>query len=829
MMGGMLRWVAALAIVIGLSPLILGQTPTRLPAPSVIFNGQRVPIDSTWVDQKGVSYVALRDLVRFLGGQTLFLRHLDAYEVAVPAQGFAGSKAMTFRIFSNAVDMTVGGVEKPFKTPTFYFDGQFYVPFEAVLNRAGYQVVSRADGAIQIRVPDESKPFGRSTISASVVPTPPAGLAVGAPTVNRVDQPKPVSGSATVNGAAVSAKVTVVATPAIAIASGNKGTMGGAKITGNAASAVMARGVSIGTPNPVQQLATPSLSIAFGPRVYSLTGRYVSENGVVYADMDAVLRREGLMVIRRPDAFEIVRGQTVYRLTSGNADLRVGVSGKIEIKKIPHPLRMVGGTPYLSIDTVASMFQLGVVWEMDRNRAHLVNRLLQLRIEKSGGSGQLVFVASRPILSQAPRDLGDDNGVVLELSDLQLPQKEWIQEAKDGPIRRVLAQQVTPTRVRMTVWFSGDFGASQLNTTSSGAVMSVAGRVSRIQQSVLDGRVSLKLIGVGMLGAQIWRIPSTDTLVVDVPDTYTLLPQVVRPIPDAPFESIRTSQFSAKPPSTRIVLNLADGVTFDVKARLTDRIELTFPVAAVPTASVVATQLARVSSGAVSVTESHPVVTPSINRIATAAPSGTTRNVAPPTSRPVVLRSAPRHSVLHRKIVVIDPGHGGGDPGGIAADNTYEKALTIDISRRLKLALEAQGAVVIMCRQNDENPSLQARSDMGNFNNADLFVSVHINSFFHSYANGTETYYYKPSDKPLAVAVHQEMVGALGFRDNGVKRARLYVLRNTRMPAVLVEPGFITNPLEFERMAMPDVRQKIAQAITTGILNYLAQPRDLND
>jgi N-acetylmuramoyl-L-alanine amidase len=102
-----------------------------------------------------------------------------------------------------------------------------------------------------------------------------------------------------------------------------------------------------------------------------------------------------------------------------------------------------------------------------------------------------------------------------------------------------------------------------------------------------------------------------------------------------------------------------------------------------------------------------------------------------------------------------------------------------------------------------------------------LLLSIHINSFFHPYATGTETYYYKPSDKPLAFYIHQEMTKTLGFRDNGLKRARLYVLRNTRMPAMLVEPGFITNPMEYEKMAEPETRQKIAKAVTDGTIRYM--------
>ena len=99
-------------------------------------------------------------------------------------------------------------------------------------------------------------------------------------------------------------------------------------------------------------------------------------------------------------------------------------------------------------------------------------------------------------------------------------------------------------------------------------------------------------------------------------------------------------------------------------------------------------------------------------------------------------------------------------------------------------------------------------------------ISIHLNSFFRSYARGTETYYYKYKDKRLAELIHKEMAKSLGLRDNGLKRSRLYILRYSKMPAALIEPAFMTNPEEAHKLKNPAFRQKIAESIYIGLKKY---------
>ena len=170
--------------------------------------------------------------------------------------------------------------------------------------------------------------------------------------------------------------------------------------------------------------------------------------------------------------------------------------------------------------------------------------------------------------------------------------------------------------------------------------------------------------------------------------------------------------------------------------------------------------------------------------------------------------------------IVIDPGHGGSDPGAVTTNDDYEKNYTLDISNRIKQHLKKKGATVTLLRNRDTHQSLSQRVRRINRIQPDFFVSVHVNSFIHAHAKGTETYYYKSSEKRAAQRIQARMVSRLKLRNNGVKRARMYVLRHTNVPGVLIEPCFMTNQQEYARLKTPGFRNQIALAVVEGIEDY---------
>lgn len=177
-----------------------------------------------------------------------------------------------------------------------------------------------------------------------------------------------------------------------------------------------------------------------------------------------------------------------------------------------------------------------------------------------------------------------------------------------------------------------------------------------------------------------------------------------------------------------------------------------------------------------------------------------------------------------RILVVIDPGHGGPvDRGAISASGLEEKDVVLEISLQVTQILEQNGVQVVMTRRDDRDLDLPPRADLANRVNANIFVSIHANAISLSRpdVNGIETFYYQ-SGQPLAQYIQNSMLQAFPTMNNrGVKQARFYVLRNTRMPSALVEVGFLTGNYDSRILADPAQRTRFAQAIAQGILNYI--------
>jgi N-acetylmuramoyl-L-alanine amidase len=207
-------------------------------------------------------------------------------------------------------------------------------------------------------------------------------------------------------------------------------------------------------------------------------------------------------------------------------------------------------------------------------------------------------------------------------------------------------------------------------------------------------------------------------------------------------------------------------------------------------------------------------------------------------------------AALGAPLVAIDPGHGGADSGAVGAlpagtvtaltpradqygsPQIFEKDVNLDIAQRLNGFLVARGFPTLMTRNTDnaggdvpyttEGADLKARTDLANAQGAALFVSIHQNSAPGA-ASGTETYVHTTAGaapRALATAIQQALVARLMLTDRGVKTANFYVLRNSAMPAVLVEGAFISNPADALMLANPDVRQAMAEGIGQGILAY---------
>jgi N-acetylmuramoyl-L-alanine amidase len=173
-------------------------------------------------------------------------------------------------------------------------------------------------------------------------------------------------------------------------------------------------------------------------------------------------------------------------------------------------------------------------------------------------------------------------------------------------------------------------------------------------------------------------------------------------------------------------------------------------------------------------------------------------------------------------VVLIDPGHGGKDPGAVGLGGLREKDIILPIGKKIAQILQQNGVQVILTRDSDYFVTLPGRVQLAERANADVFVSIHANAIGpgRSDVNGLETYYYD-SGLSLARTVHNTILQNINVKDRGVRRARFYVLRKSSMPSILVETGYVTGRDDNAKLRTSAYQNQMAEAIARGILQYL--------
>jgi N-acetylmuramoyl-L-alanine amidase len=274
------------------------------------------------------------------------------------------------------------------------------------------------------------------------------------------------------------------------------------------------------------------------------------------------------------------------------------------------------------------------------------------------------------------------------------------------------------------------------------------------------GRIRIVVVGDRPLDYQVRELPDPDRVVVDIPGVFVPVKQELNP--GGPVEVVRAAQFQTDPDVARIV------VQWQVRTR-------------------------------------YEVV----------AEEGGSRVVVVVDELPV---AAPRGGHL----VAIDPGHGGKDPGAIGATGLVEKDVVLDVGLRLRDALQRQSVRTVMTRETDVFVELADRVAIALRSGATVFVSVHANATTRGVIRGVETYYLRPNSLLLATWVQEELGRSLGIPDRGVRTANFKVLRDSPVPAVLVEVGYLTNVEDEALLRTPAFRQRAAEAIARGVVRFVS-------
>ena len=231
--------------------------------------------------------------------------------------------------------------------------------------------------------------------------------------------------------------------------------------------------------------------------------------------------------------------------------------------------------------------------------------------------------------------------------------------------------------------------------------------------------------------------------------------------------------------------------------------------------------------------------------------------------KPLVPKSLTREFGLTAKTIVIDPGHGGKDSGALGSNNLQEREIVLSISQKLRQILTAKGYTVLMTRDTNRFIPLKKRTEFATQHKADLFLSIHANASESPKAHGIETFYLdvastdkasekiaarenaesgysiqeletlldglireskREDSKRLARHVQQALVQNTGAVDRGVKHARFVVLIGTKVPAILIEAGFLTNSAEGQKLTTAAYQHTIATAIAQGVDAFLGKP-----
>lgn len=204
------------------------------------------------------------------------------------------------------------------------------------------------------------------------------------------------------------------------------------------------------------------------------------------------------------------------------------------------------------------------------------------------------------------------------------------------------------------------------------------------------------------------------------------------------------------------------------------------------------------------------------------------RLLSPEHGKDLILELNNKDAKYREILIVIDPGHGGSDPGTISTINkAKESEIVLDISLKFNKLLTEAGFRTYMTRVDNLNSSLklslQERTDIANMLDADLFVSVHANSFTGNSISGIETFYFADDrqGKTLAQFLQSELIDELKMIDRGAKSANYYVLKHTNMPSALVETGFLSNPSDAAKLVTEQYQDQVAKALFKGLVEYL--------
>lgn len=445
-----------------------------------------------------------------------------------------------------------------------------------------------------------------------------------------------------------------------------------------------------------------------------------------------------------------------------------------ERHRLPVEIKEINQKIYAPLRPLAQFLDLGVYFDRPSAKIYVNPRLFGLRIEEFANQKQArLFFSAEDLklesgfLENPIRLFLDFKNVILDVDLKQI-------KLKDPDILGIKCSQFEPDTTRLVFELAETKTYAVLQIPENKEIdVSFVPWLEKIEVAGKPDSTEIALKISSRVIPKIFVLKNPERLIIDLPGFLFKTDNLIE-VAKGPIFRIRGSQFKVDPLTTRLVVDLAQEVSYETRF---EPEENKFYVAVKPEKVV-------------------------------------------ETSREI----KKKYSALRGKTIVIDPGHGGGDPGAIVK-GIYEKNLTLPAAQIVARLINESGGTCLLCLEEDNSMSLAERVNFAEANNAAVFISFHYNASILKHMEGSETYYYKPIDYSLAAEIHKAILRKLKRKDNFIRKAKFYVLVHSKMPTVLIEPIYLTNAEEFKLIQEKDFQEKIAEAILTGLVNYFEKGR----
>lgn len=460
-------------------------------------------------------------------------------------------------------------------------------------------------------------------------------------------------------------------------------------------------------------------------------------------------------------------------LTASNKDIEIKLSEGKEIiavngyeAKLASPMQRISGRFYVPLVSSIKELGFGAIWDEENRIGSVFPRITKISFEDLEGEKAVLIEATQNIPTFEVKRQEKPLPLVVEIPNFILDIENSKIPIKEEGIRGIRTIQRDATS-RIGIYFDTEQTATFVSLDKKMAIK-FPPIITRVNITEEAQAISIEINSTKPINPVIKKLIDPHRILIDIPNSYYKA-LIKTEVNKGGVLRYRASQFSKEPLASRIVVDLLG----DLNYKLSSSDDSRFFSLVIEKQEILAARGKRLR-------------------------------------------------ILKNKVIVIDPGHGGSDPGsfGFSGDRIKEKELTLSTSLKLARMLSDAGAFVLLTREDDTTLELKDRVQFAINNKADILICMHYNSFFKPTTQGTETYYFNPNSKLLGELIHKSMLDNLKRPDRLLSKVKFYVIYNATMPSVLVEPIYISNAEEERLGTDPAFQEKVAKSIFDAIKEY---------